>query len=196
MTTTAERVANYECMFLLSQAAAADLSGALEHIDQLLSRAGAEAIAMQKWDDRRLAFEIDKQRRGVFLLYYFSVPTSGIAQLDRDVNISEIIMRHMVIRADHLTMDQMQAMDDRDGLLAEAKMRAERADEEDAGQRRAQVLTREEQEARAKAEADAEAARKAAEAPAEDAPADAAADASTEADAPTDGETKPADDTN
>lgn len=152
MTTTAERVANYECMFLLSQAAAADLAGALEHINQLMSRAGAEVIAMQKWDDRRLAFEIDKQRRGVYILCYFSAPTSGVAQLERDVNISETIMRHLVIRADHLTLEQMQNQDDREGLAAEAKMRAERADDEDASQRRAQVLTREEQEERRRAE--------------------------------------------
>lgn len=157
MTTTAERVANYECMFLLSQAAAADLAGAIEHINQLMTRAGAELVAMQKWDDRRLAFEIEKQRRGVYILCYFSAPTSGIAQLERDVNISETIMRHLVIRADHLTLEQMQSQDDREGLAAEAKMRAERADDEDATQRRAQVLTREEQEERRRAEESARA---------------------------------------
>ena len=59
------RVYNYEAMFLLSQAVAADLSSAIEHIKELIARANGEIIALRKWDERRLAYEIAGQKRGV-----------------------------------------------------------------------------------------------------------------------------------
>lgn len=118
----------YEAMFLISQGAAADLSGAVDHILNLLSRAGAELIALSKWDERRLAYEIDKQKRGVYLLCYFKAEKAAISGLERDCNLSETIMRVMVIRAEHLTVDEMAATDAREELAIEARLRAEKAE--------------------------------------------------------------------
>ena len=146
------RISAYEAMFVASQAEAADFSGLIDHINTLLERAGAELVAMQKWDERRLAFEIDKQRRAVFILTYFRSPTESIARLERDVRISERLLRALVVRADHLTEEEMLAFDAREELKTEAKLRAERAAKEaEAEQSKVQVLSAEEA-ARAKAE--------------------------------------------
>src|SRR5215510_3312359 len=105
------RTYTYEAMFLLSQTVAADLSGAIAHIRESLERYNAQIIAMKKWDERRLAFEIDKQKRGVYILVYFSAPAKNMGQIERSFNLSEKVMRHLVIRADHLTLDEMKATD-------------------------------------------------------------------------------------
>ena len=129
-----QRINEYEGMFLISQAEAADFGGVIEHINHLFERAGAEVIAMQKWDERRLAYEVDKQKRGVYILSYFKAPTENLQAFERDCNISERILRTMVTKADHLTMDEMKAFDRRSDLEVEAKERAARAAErEEAG---------------------------------------------------------------
>lgn len=120
------RTYQYEAMFLISQAVAADLSGAVAHINELLGRAQAELIAMRKWDERRLAYEIKKQKRGLYILTYFKAPNTSIAHLERDCNLSEKILRAMILRCDHLTLDEMKAADGREALEAEAKLRASR----------------------------------------------------------------------
>ncbi len=147
-----ERRYNYEGMFLISQAVAADLSGAIEHINEILSRADAQLIAMSKWDERRLAFEIDKQKRGVFILTYFSAPAAQVDHIIRDCNLSERIMRIMLLRADHLTEDEMKATDARDALMTEAKMRAERAASAEAESREAVTVGAPSREAEGSAE--------------------------------------------
>lgn len=124
-----ERTFNYEAMFLIGQSTAADLGAVISHIDELLERCGAKLISMAKWDERRLAYEIEKQKRGLYILAYFEAPAQQIAQLDRDTQMSETIMRVLVTRADHLTMEEMQAADNREALLGEAKLRAEKANE-------------------------------------------------------------------
>lgn len=119
----------YEAMFLIGQAAAANLPEVLDHIKDIFGRAGAEVIAMKKWDERRLAFEIKKQKRGLYILTYFRAQNTAITGIERDVNLSEKILRVMILRADHLTEDEMRAADAREALETEAKMRARQAEE-------------------------------------------------------------------
>lgn len=114
----------YECMFLISQAVAADLAGALEHINGLLGRAKAEVLAMRKWDERRLAYEIDKQKRGVFILCYFRAPNSSMVGFERDCNLSEKVIRVQILRADHFNEEEIRAKDGREQLATEARLRA------------------------------------------------------------------------
>ncbi|MEO1583055.1 MAG: 30S ribosomal protein S6 [Planctomycetota bacterium] len=127
----ATRVGTYEAMFLISQAEASDLAGVIEHIDHLFERSEAEPLALAKWDERRLAYEIDKQKRGVYLLGYFRCPTDKLDGFERDCNLSEHLMRVMVTKADHLTDEEIAARNGREDLAVEAKMRAERAAERD-----------------------------------------------------------------
>jgi len=121
-----KRMYNYEAMFLLSQATAAAFSEAIAHINEVLARGHAELIAMKKWDERRLAYEVDGQKRGVYILAYFKAPGPDIAHIERDCNLSEKIMRVLILRADHLTLEEMTSLDGRKQLEIEAKMRSER----------------------------------------------------------------------
>lgn len=124
-TATEVRTGVYEAMFLANQAAAASFGDLITHINTLLNRAHADVLAMKKWDERRLAFEIDKQKRGVYILAYFSCPTDMVARLERDVQISDQLLRVLVTSADHLSDEEIKGHDDRKGLDTEAKLRAE-----------------------------------------------------------------------
>src|SRR5688572_8310225 len=97
------RTYSYEAMFLIGQAAAANLPDVIDHIKDIFHRAGAELVAMKKWDERRLAFEIKKQKRGLYILTYFKAQNTALPGIERDCNLSERILRVMILRADHLT---------------------------------------------------------------------------------------------
>lgn len=119
-----KRSYTYEAMFLIGQAAAADLTGVIDHIKEILARGHAEIIAMRKWDERRLAYEIKKQKRGLYILCYFKAPNDQLGHIERDCNLSEKVVRALILRADHLTMDEILATDGRTELEVEAKLRA------------------------------------------------------------------------
>ena len=127
-TQTETRTGIYEVMFLANQAAAASFGDLIAHINHLVERANSEVVAMKKWDERRLAFEIDKQKRGVYILAYLNCPTDMIAHLERDVQISDKLLRVLITNADHLTEEEIKANDDRTGLETEAKLKAEAGD--------------------------------------------------------------------
>jgi len=119
----------YEGMFLFPQAATSDLGQVVSHLNELFERAQAELIAMKKWDERKLAYEIKKHRRGLYILTYFTAPPASMAQLERDANLSDHILRFMVLRADHLTQEEMQSHDERQALADEAAMKREEQSE-------------------------------------------------------------------
>ena len=91
------RTREYEAMFLLNNdAATADFDGTAGQVDKILEKNGATIVKKEKWDERKLAYEIRGQRRATYYLVYFSAPTSAIAEIRRDVNLNETILRHLM----------------------------------------------------------------------------------------------------
>lgn len=122
---TTENPNPYEGMFLFPQTAATNLQAAVDHVKMLLDRAGAQIISMRKWDERRLAYEIKGNKRGVYFLVYFRVAGSKLAFLERDCNLSEELLRVMITRADHIPLEQMEAVDGQAELADEIRLRRE-----------------------------------------------------------------------
>lgn len=119
------RINLYEGMFLLNQqSVSADLSGAVEHVREILNRAEAEIIVLSKWDERKLAYEIRNQKRGLFVLAYFKARASQIANIDRDCNLSEQVLRAMIIRADHMGEEEIELAKKNAELAFEARLRS------------------------------------------------------------------------
>lgn len=113
----------YEGLFLFPQSAVADMQAAVDHINGIFERAGAEVIALSKWDERRLAYDIKGNKRGVYFLTYFKVDNDKLSGIERDCNLSEEILRAMVTRADHVPQEVIDSTEGRSALADEIKMR-------------------------------------------------------------------------
>ena len=93
----------YEALLLLNQqAVASDFAGCGEHVREVFRRAEAEVEVLRKWDERKLAYEIEGQKRGTYLLAYLRVDRTQIANIARDSRLTEQILRELIIRADHI----------------------------------------------------------------------------------------------
>jgi small subunit ribosomal protein S6 len=81
-------------------------------------------IVLRKWDERRLAFEIGGQKRGIFLLAYFKAAGSSIPHIERDVNLSEKVLRVLMIKADHVGEVELELAARDADLSLEGKLRS------------------------------------------------------------------------
>jgi small subunit ribosomal protein S6 len=97
----------YEGMFLFNPAVTPDWDGVQAEITRLMERAEGRVIAAGKWDERRLAYEIQGCRRGIYALVYFEVDAGKIADIERDVRLSESALRCMIVRVDHMNEEDM-----------------------------------------------------------------------------------------
>lgn len=94
----------YEGMFLIDSAEAAkDWEGVLEFIKRILTKGDCEIVSVRKWDERALAYPIKKCTRGTYILTYFRADGKKNHEIEREVQLSERIIRVLILRADHLT---------------------------------------------------------------------------------------------
>jgi small subunit ribosomal protein S6 len=98
----------YEGMFLVDSAeAGSDWDGVIGAIKKMLKRAEAEIVSIKKWDDRRLAYDIRHTARGTYILSYFSVDGKQIQGIEKAVQLSEKILRVLILSADHITAEDI-----------------------------------------------------------------------------------------
>ncbi len=116
----------YEGLFLLAQSATADLAAATEAVRNMITRHGGEILILRKWDERKLAYPIRGQKRGLYLITYFKAPSSALTAIDRDAVLSEIVLRAMVIKADHVGDIELELAKKEENLTVEIKLREEK----------------------------------------------------------------------
>ncbi len=106
METAVKRL--YEGLFLVDSALAASQWDALMGaIRKILDRADADVVSLKKWDDRKLAYEIRGISRGTYILVYFHCDPLRIGAIERDVTLSEQILRVLILRTDRMSQDDI-----------------------------------------------------------------------------------------
>ena len=147
----------YEAMFLVDSAlAASDWDETMKVIETFLERAQAEVVSIRKWDERKLAYEINKVSRGTYILCYFKTDTQMITNLERDVKLSDKVLRVLITNAEHYTEEEVSR---ETPAMAQQRQATEAADAKVAAQEKAKVDAEEKAktDAEAKAKADTEA---------------------------------------
>ncbi|MCW1929049.1 MULTISPECIES: 30S ribosomal protein S6 [Bhargavaea] len=91
----------YEIMYIIQPKIEDEAKKALvERFDGVLTSNGAEIIESKEWGKRRLAYEINDFREGVYHIVKTNAPTTAIDEFTRLANINEDIIRHIAIRED------------------------------------------------------------------------------------------------
>jgi small subunit ribosomal protein S6 len=55
---------------------------------------------IDRWGRRKLAYEIEKQREGYYVLMESQIESLTIPELERNLNLSPFILRYLVVRTD------------------------------------------------------------------------------------------------
>jgi small subunit ribosomal protein S6 len=103
-----QRTKTYEGMFLLDSSIA-DFEAASQPARNILSRYGAEVLAIKPWDDRKLVYEIRRRKRGLYILTYFKLDASKVVEVEHDCQLDERILRVLILRRETLTEQELKA---------------------------------------------------------------------------------------
>lgn len=124
----AEAKHQYEAMFLLGPVGAAEPERSLQMCRGIIERHGGEVIVAKKWDERKLAYELLGQKRGTYIIVFFRAGGKIIGTIERDVKLSEEILRVLVLRADQLNEQEMAAVEPQPIVREERPAYEERGD--------------------------------------------------------------------
>jgi small subunit ribosomal protein S6 len=99
----------YEGMFLIDSAqAGANWDGIITAITKIMEKVKAEIVSIRKWDDRKLAYSVDGKTRGTYILCYFKADGRKIRDIEKAVQLSEQIMRVLILNAERMTKEDME----------------------------------------------------------------------------------------
>lgn len=89
----------YEALFLFdSNQFARDRSALPKAVEEMITKEGGEVLVSRLWEERKLAYPINGQRKGTYWLIYFRNDGQLIGSLNRQCEIHDGILRQMVIK--------------------------------------------------------------------------------------------------
>ncbi len=90
----------YELMYILDPVIGDEALSALADRIQTLIESSATIDNVDVWGKKRLAYEINDQKEGYYGLINFSADAEFPKELERNLKITDGVMRYLVIRTD------------------------------------------------------------------------------------------------
>ncbi|KZK78519.1 30S ribosomal protein S6 [Pseudovibrio sp. W64] len=132
-------MALYEHVFLARQDISTQQVEALvEQFKTVLEENGGKVGKIETWGLRTLTYRINKNRKAHYTLMNVDAPHAAVAEMERQMGLSEDILRFMTIRVEELDEEQsamMQKRDRDDRRRGDRNDRGPRPDRGDRGDR-------------------------------------------------------------
>ena len=91
----------YELMVILNpEIDERTVAPSLDKFLKVITNDGGSIEKVDIWGKRRLAYEIQKKTEGIYAVVNFTATSAATQELDRQLNLSEQIMRTKVLRAE------------------------------------------------------------------------------------------------
>ena len=88
----------YEGMLLVEPTIAAkEWQRIVDEVERIAKRHGAAVLQVSRWGERKLAFPVKKNNRGTYVLTYFSAPPKVVSKIRADLQLSEIVLRNIIL---------------------------------------------------------------------------------------------------
>jgi small subunit ribosomal protein S6 len=98
----------YEGMFILDASKySRDPAGMAQQVVDLIQQHGGTVLASRLWDERKLAYPIKGHKKGVYWLTYFRMPSANLVALERQCEITDDILRKLVLKVDSRIADAL-----------------------------------------------------------------------------------------
>ncbi|MCI8459379.1 MAG: 30S ribosomal protein S6 [Clostridia bacterium] len=89
----------YEVLYILTANLDESVKEAqIEKYSALVTANGGEVESVNKWGNKRFAYEIDGKNDGYYVLMNFTAAAEFPQELERQMRISDEVIRYMVVR--------------------------------------------------------------------------------------------------
>jgi small subunit ribosomal protein S6 len=89
----------YEVIFIIRPDASEEVvAQASEKAQEQVTQNGGIVLALENWGSKRLAYEINKIREGIYVKMDIEGPGEIVGTLARHFSLSEAVIRHQTIR--------------------------------------------------------------------------------------------------
>lgn len=91
----------YELIYITPPEATEELQNELHQlVADVVEKFSGAIERTENWGRRKLAYEIQRHREGVYVLEVINGPAELVTELERRLRVNEHVIRHMVVRVD------------------------------------------------------------------------------------------------
>lgn len=123
----------YESVFIARQdVPAQEVEALTERFQGIISEFGGEIAQHEYWGLKGLAYRIKKKRKGHYTMLRMDAPPAAVQEMERNMRISEDILRYLTVRVDALDEEpsvMMQTRSARDERRREERRSRSTSDE-------------------------------------------------------------------
>ena len=92
----------YELMYILNpDMTAQEQTDTIERFSELITSMEGTIETTDRWEKRKLAYPIKDIQEGYYIIVNFESSNELVNEIDRQMGITESILRHMIIRQDN-----------------------------------------------------------------------------------------------
>lgn len=89
----------YQLLYIVDNALTEEAKNELvDRFNALIESLNGTVEAVDKWGTKKLAYEIDGKREGYYVLVKFSAEATVPAEIERQMKISDSVVRQMITR--------------------------------------------------------------------------------------------------
>lgn len=112
----------YECIFILrADQAEPEMQARVDRVGAIVAEHGGEITHQDHWGVRELAYEIDDETKGNYMLLRFSAERTAVAAVERYLRLDDRVLRHLVVKDEEWEQRNRAAMAKRREARAEAE---------------------------------------------------------------------------
>lgn len=96
-------MAYYESIFIVRQdIAATQVESIAASYAEIITKLGGKVTKTEQWGLRTLAYRINKNRKGHYVLMNIDAAPDAMAEMERNMRLSEDVLRYVSIRVEEL----------------------------------------------------------------------------------------------
>ena len=129
-------MALYEQVLIARQdISSAQVDALIDQLKQIAEEHGAKVTKEEYWGLKTMAYRIKKNRKGHYVLFNLDGPSAAIKEMERNMHLSEDVLRYLTLRVDDFEEGPSIMMQNR------RDRRERRGEDEETGERKAEPKT-------------------------------------------------------
>jgi small subunit ribosomal protein S6 len=99
MATSTEHLREYETIYILRPDVDADGADKVaQRVTEVVEREKGRVVKFEAWGRRKLAYEVNKQRKGVYVYVKYLGKGGLVLELERNLRLADAVLKHLTVQ--------------------------------------------------------------------------------------------------
>lgn len=95
------------------------LEQGISSISNLILQNGGEILKIDRWGLKRLAYELNKRKQGIYILFLFKAPSEFIKRLEDYYRLQDSVVKFMIVK---LSKKELMALEAKEAQQAQTNV--------------------------------------------------------------------------